>query len=405
MIAPDFLIDLLGERDADNSLRLFVAVLILLVTLLSVRLVLRLLLKLIHRVTSRTTMTLDEEIIDALVPPIRFLATIIGLWVALLVLNLSDQVTDIVDQFGASLVAVAIFWALYRLVDVVALYIVNFSKQDQRVDTSLVRFGQEIIKAVVIIIAFIVIMEQFGYNLNGLMAGLGITGLAVALAAQEALSNLIGYFVIMADSPFDIGDFIETDAATGTVEDVGFRSTAIRKLDQGLVSVPNAILIGNSITNWSRLTKRRLDMYLGISYDTPPTQILAVVQALRDMLNDHERVIADTVFVQFIQFGESSLDIRLICNIDRADWTAFQQVKEDVFIQIMNILSKHNVEIAFPTRTIIMQPDGGRDQQENYLYSQPLPEAAPLPGDADMKLPQPDTPDGTEEMDSGDGEE
>ncbi len=397
-MAPDFLVDLVGNDTAEFLTKLTLALLVIILTRLFVMRIATFIIRLALRLTQRTSIAIDDKIIQAIEPPLRFLLYSVGIWVALIIMDFSDKVNQLFQQIATSFIAISIFWAAYRLIDVFADEIAEFSERDARIDRNIVRFGRQVVKGIVILFAFVVVMEQFGYNLNGLLAGLGIGGLAVALAAQEALSNLIGYFVIMADSPFNIGDYIVSDTASGVIERIGFRSTQVRALDQGIIFVPNATIANTSITNWSRLTKRRLDMSIGITYDTSPDQMLAVVGNIRDMLEDHERVMEDTVFVQFLNFGDSTLDIRIICYIDEPMWTQFQIIKEGINLKLMQILATHGVEFAFPTQTIVLQ------QAEPPVQSLPMPEQKPSnagesPHDPEMERPQPEEPDSTEEID------
>lgn len=356
-MAPDWLIDLIGnEALADVIARYTLSFLIILFTFFVLRSVASYVLRRALNFTKRTRFDIDEALLEAINPALRNILLLIGVWLALTVLDFNEDVANFITSAVVTLIAVALFWGIYRTVDVIADAFATLAERDERIDQNLLRFGRQLGKALVVVIAFVVVMDQLGYNLNGLLAGLGIGGLAVALAAQDALSNLVGYFMIVADSPFHVGDFIVTDAGSGTVEHVGFRSTHIRQLDQSLIFIPNGALASSSITNWTRLSRRRLDMNLGLTYDTKADQMLGVVQAIREMMDAHPRVIPDTLFVQFFAFNDSSLDIRIICYINEPNWNNFHVIKEDIFIRIMRLLDERGLEIAFPTRTLLMQP-------------------------------------------------
>ncbi|PJF44498.1 MAG: hypothetical protein CUN55_03730, partial [Phototrophicales bacterium] len=325
---------------------------------------------------------------------------------ALLVLDFNDQVSNLISGISTSLIAVTFFWGVYRLVDVFADEVVLIAQTNDRLDTNIIRFGRQLTKALIIIFAFVIVVDRLGYNLNGLLAGLGLGGLAVALAAQEALSNLVGYFAIVADSPFAVGDFIVTEKASGTVEHIGFRSTRIRQLDQSLVLVPNSILASSPITNWTRLSKRRLDMNLGLTYNTKPDQLLSVVQEIRNMLENHPRVLVkDSVFVQFFNFNESSLDLRIICYINEPNWGLFHAIKEDIYIRMMQILDEHGVEIAFPTRTIVIESATPPIDVHATLTPPAQAYSGPraAPPESDLSLPQPEQPTSTDEISDAEG--
>jgi MscS family membrane protein len=207
---------------------------------------------------------------------------------------------------------------------------------------------------VVVIFAFVTVMEEWGYSVGGLLAGLGLGGLAVALAAQDALANLFGYFVILADEPFAIGEFVKIGELGGTVEGLSFRSTRIRASDQSLVIVPNSTIVNANLVNWSRLTKRRLEMTLSLSHETSPRQVLAVVQMIREMLQKHELVQSDSVVVQFVDFTNNALSVLIICFMKTPAWNDFQAAKQDINLKIMQILDHFDVQFALPTTTIVL---------------------------------------------------
>lgn len=403
-MAPEWFIDLIGdERAADIIARYFLSFFIILFTFYVLRGAATYALHRVLRLTRRTERNWDEGIVNAINPPLRLILVLFGIWLALAVLDFDDDVAQLISDIAAILIAIAFFWGIYRLIDAIADGIAVVASRDERIDRNIVRFGRQLAKGLVWIVAFVIVMEQLGYNLNGLLAGLGIGGLAVALAAQETLGNLVGYFAIMADSPFAVGDFIVTDAGSGSVEHIGFRSTRIRQLDQAIVFVPNGTLAASSITNWTRLSKRRLDMSLGLTYETSGDQILSVVQAIRSMLDGHPRVIADSVFVQFFAFNDSSLDVRIICYINEPDWGAFHAIKEDIYIRMMQILSDRGVDIAFPTRTLMLQGATPPEMEAMIAgggsMAMPLPSVQPLrEQSSDLHQEQPEAPVSTDEV-------
>lgn len=345
MDAPDFLVDLVGKDRAGLITQVIILGIILMLTVILVRWVTRLLIRLLLFITKRTKTHIDERLVQGLEPPLQFFILVGGAWYGLTQLNLSARTASVVDSVGSALVAISIFWAFFRAADVAGEALASYTANDPRVNSNLIRFGQQISKAIIVILAFVAVMNELGYNLNGVLAGLGLGGLAVALAAQEALSNLIGYFVIIADSPFTVGDNIATDSISGTVERIGFRSTQIRQIDEAIIIVPNAALVRGNIINSARLRRRRLDFELGVARNTPPAKVLEVVEAIRQMLLAHERVIKETVFVQFVNFGPHSLDIRVICYINEPRWEVFERIREQINLQIMHILVNRGVEL------------------------------------------------------------
>ena len=339
--------------------RLLTVVVILVLTWL-VRWVLgELLPGIVGRIVRRSGTTFDNRLAVALLPPLRSLITISGVWLIVVTLELAPNIADSLLQILGALVTITLFWALFRCVEPVSdlFWKVGYRRVQTLSDVlneQLSRVSQQIAKALIVILGFVALLEQLGQNVSGVIAGVSIAGAAVALAVQDTLANVFGYFVILADNPFIIGEYIKFDGTEGTVEAIGFRSTRIRVLDQSIVTVPNGKLVNSNITNWSRLTKRRLNMTLGIEYGSNPEQVLSVVQAIRKMLEAHELVQSDSVTVQFVEFGASSLDIMVICFMNTPAWGDFQAARQDINLKIMDILAERGVDVALPTRTMLL---------------------------------------------------
>jgi MscS family membrane protein len=388
---PDSIIDQFNfnpeEVDVINAL-LYVAG-ILLLTLILRRLLNFLIRRVVNMATKRTTTNLDDRVVDSLRRPLDFLLTVGGIWLALTMIDFPDFVEWLIDRTGNTLFIVGIFWALFRLTDVAVQVIRALDGRIDVVNQTMIIAINQVLKALIVVFAFVVIMQEWGYDMNGLLAGLGIGGLAVALAAQETLSHLVGYVAILADSPFGVGDYIIADDVSGIVEHIGFRSTTIRSLDQSVVYVPNNTIANANLVNWSRLAKRRLNMSLGITYDSSVEQIKAVVEGIRDMLENHEQVLEGSVVVQFVEFNSSSLDIMIICFVDTPGWNEFQAAKENINLKIMEVLAERNVSVAFPTRTIVMEQGLSRQEKEA-LQKAPLPQVAPRDPDGPKDSPVPE---------------
>jgi MscS family membrane protein len=309
----------------------------------------------------RTKTTLDERMLEAIEPPLRFLIGIVGIWAALAVLKMSGPLRIVAYHIMSSLIAVAIFWALYRSVDVVADAVRALTRRKPggplttALDKKLLDAVQQLTRMLIILITFSVIMEEWGYSIAGLMAGLGLGGLAVALAAQDALANLIGYFVILADEPFVLGEFVVIGDQSGTVERMGLRSARLRTSDQSLVAVPNKTIVNSNVVNWSRLTKRRLNMTFGLDYEASPASVLSVIQAIREMLQTHELVQSDSVIVQFADLTESALKLTIICFMKTPAWADFQAARQDINFRIMKIMQDRGVTPAQNTQLLVVQ--------------------------------------------------
>ena len=260
---------------------------------------------------------------------------------------------------GFSLIYIySIFRIFLRLIDYIGLILLKRAEATHsKMDDQLIPFVLEIIKFVVYVFAiFIILGSVLGVNIIALTTGLGIGGLALAMASKESLENLLGSFTIFLDQPFTVGDVVTVGAVTGVVEKVGFRSTRIRTFDKSLVTVPNKKMIDAELDNLGLRPVRRVKFNIGLTYETAPEQIKAIVTDIQSMINLHEKTNQEGR-VRFQEFGSSSLDIMVMYFVDSPKWEDLINVKEDINYKIMEIVKKHNSDFAFPSTTVYLQKD------------------------------------------------
>ena len=271
--------------------------------------------------------------------------------------NLDSSKLKILVSKGFLLIYIySIFRILIKLIDYVGLILLKRAeKTASKMDDQLIPFVLEIIKFVVYILAFFIILGSvLGVNIIALTTGLGIGGLALAMASKESLENLLGSFTIFLDQPFTVGDIVTVGIVTGVVEKVGFRSTRIRTFDKSLVTVPNKKMIDAELDNLGLRPVRRVKFNIGLTYETSTNQIKAIVSDIQEMINLHAKTNQEGK-VRFQEFGASSLDIMVMYFVDSPKWEDLINVKEDVNYNIMEIVKKHNSDFAFPSTTVYLQ--------------------------------------------------
>lgn len=324
---------------------------------------------LVLKIFSKTNTEFDEKILLSFERPLRVFFVAFGIYAALLYLPFDAGLQLLITKFFRSVIIVLTTWGLYNLQDVHSILFKKIQeKLNVQIDKILFPFISKFLRVVTIFFAFTIIAQEWDYDINGLIAGLGLGGLAFALAAKDALANIFGGMVIILDKPFSIGDWIKTPSVEGTVEDINFRSTKIRTFAQAVVTVPNSTLANESITNWSRMGKRRITFYLGVTYNTPRKKLEKCISEIRTMLENHPEIHKETIIVRFEKFGESSLDIFVYFFTVTTVWGEFLRVKEDVNYKIMEILEREEVSVAFPSRSIYFEtplPGEAKDSQHN----------------------------------------
>lgn len=303
--------------------------------------------KCLLRLTSRTP--INDKILLAFEKPFKCLFVATGIYLALRYLPLSMAADDLILRLFRTMIIIVIVWGLYALSDTGLL---DEFKAKLNIDEILLSFFSKIFRFIVISIGLLVIAEEWNYNVSGLIAGLGIGGLAFALAAKDVLANIFAGIVIIMEKPFSIGDWIVTPSVEGTVEDITFRSTRVRAFTQSLITVPNSTLANEPITNYSRMGKRRISFHLGVTYDTPRNKLEKVVNDLKQMLINHPDIHPETVYVNFELFSDSSLDIFLYFFTNTTNWGEFLAIRQDVNFKIMEILEREEVSLAFPSRSL-----------------------------------------------------
>lgn len=345
--------DQLPEPTRETLLRILLAMLALAIIWLLRRVLAWILIVPLRGLAQRSSTQWDEYILEAAILPGRFIVFAIGLYVGAQILILDPEAHLFVERLIRSLFIIASFLIVYRAIDLLTTTSVRlFRVTGVNVEDPLLPFVRTGIKIVIVAILLVIVIGEWGYDVTGLIAGLGLGGLAISLAAQDTISNLFGFSAIVGDRPFVVGEFIKTADVEGTVERVGLRSTRIRQPDQALVSIPNSKLVASAILNWSRLSKRWMNLTLRITYDATAAQIQALIERLRDMLTGREYVESDSVMVFFTNIGEQALEVLVRCYITLPDWAEFSREKEKINLDIMQIIEELGLQIAVPNRPV-----------------------------------------------------
>jgi MscS family membrane protein len=310
----------------------------------------------LKKLAGKTKSEFDDELLTAIEKPLKFAIVIFGFFVAFSNIYLPPNARSLVAHLINSLFIYTVFWAIYRCEVLLHKMIETFLKRKNfELVSSFLPFISKFIKTTIIIFAIIFIIQEWGYNVGALITGLGIGGVAVALAAKDTLANLFGSIMILIDRPFKIGDWVVINDIEGTVEDIGFRSTRIRTFAKALVSVPNSVVATTSITNWSMRDRRRINFNIGVTYSTPADLLEKAVKEIETMLKNHPQIHDDPLMVYFTDFQASSLDIFIYCFTTTAEWAKYLEIKQDVNLKIMGILENLGIDFAFNSMSLYIE--------------------------------------------------
>ena len=308
----------------------------------------------LEALAEKTETKADDAASAAIVSPLGLILPVVGIYLAVRILMsavpawvaTSDRIFMVVS-------ILVITWTLFKLVDALNILLKEFAaKTDSKLDDQVVPLLRKALKVFTGVLAFILIAQNLGYSVSGLLAGLGIGGLALAMASKDTLANLFGSIMILIDRPFHVGDWITFPGGDGVVEEVGMRSTRIRTFAKTVVSIPNQALANATVENHSLMPKRRIKFTLGVTYESTVDQVTGLVGRIEEYLKSNSDIDQEFMLVKFITFNDSSLDIFIYCFTVTTDWTKHLSVKQDVNLKIMSLVEEMGMGIAYPTQTV-----------------------------------------------------
>lgn len=320
----------------------------------------RVLQALLRPLVARTSTTADDRIVGAAIVPLRCLLALGVVRLGSLALELPTPAHQFVSNALMALAVLTAAWLALRLVDTVSSLIAEHLMQIGRPQaTAILPLGRRVVKVFLGAIALLLLLQNLGFNVTGLIAGLGVGGLAIALAAQKSIANLFGGVSLIVDQPVRVGDFCHFgDGQSGTIEEIGLRSTRVRTLDRTVITIPNSEFSEIQIENYGARDKIRLFATLGLRYETTPDQLRAVLAELHKLLASHPMISDTPVRARFVAFGAYSLDVELSAYVRTSDLNEFLAVREDVFLRIMDVVQDCGTGFAFPSQTLYL----GRDR-------------------------------------------
>jgi MscS family membrane protein len=313
--------------------------------------------------------------------PIRILIFALAIWVISL-LSKSVLASAFWAWWAATLTVMGTTWLFLRFIDIFFELKERQSAGASPDKLSLLHLGKKLVKILAVMIGALSIFYIAGINLTAVIAGLGVGGIAVALAAQKTLENLLGGITLVSDHPIRVGDFCRAGEYQGTVLTVGLRSTRVRTLARTVVAIPNGQLATMSLENFSLRDKIWFRHTLGLRYETTVEQLRCILAEIREMLFGHPKVESASARVRFIGFGTSSLDMEVFAYVLETDYGAFLAIQEDLLLRIMDIVAGSGSGLAFPSQTTYLAQDGGIDagkKQEASLKVREWREKGELP--------------------------
>lgn len=279
-------------------------------------------------------------------------------------INTVGRLSGVIDTAAIVLISLSAAWLFWLVVRLLFEWIILSPRiSDESLDANLLRLLAGLIGVVGAVIILAYGGQALGLPVLSVVAGLGIGGLAIALAIRPTLENLIGGLILYIDKPVRIGDFCSFGAKTGTVETIGVRSTQLRALDRTLITVPNAQFADMEIVNWAQCNEMLINETIGVRYETTPDQLRYLLAQMREMLHAHPRINSETVRVRFSGYGNSALNITIRVYAKTRDWNDFHAIREDIFLRLYDLVGEAGTGFAFPSHTVYMGRDDGLDKE------------------------------------------
>lgn len=261
-----------------------------------------------------------------------------------------------IDLFLSVVINIIVAIVLFKLTDIFIAKLKSHSKNsdNQSLSGHLIPILEKIVKFLILFFILASFLQSNGYSITSIIAGFGITGLAVGFAAQQTIADFFGTLAIIADKMYTIGDYIKIGEVEGTVEDINLLSTKIRTLDDFLVSIPNNNISGTVITNISKAQKRRINEVFGVTYDTSDKKLQRAIEIISEVCKDNKNIYANPViFAETL--SASSIDIKLLAYVKTKNYNDFVRIRSDVILEIVKRFRAENIDFAFPSQSIYIE--------------------------------------------------
>ncbi len=308
---------------------------------------------------------LDDRIVRVVRGPVRLALAVLVFAFGRRYLALDLPVQEPLGVLERLLWVVSAAWLVFRFIDIAVL---GFRiRAERRGNLGLVPALlplQRFAKVSIVVIGVLAVLGTLGVNITAAVAGLGVGGIAIALAAQKSIENLFGGINLFADRPVRVGDFFRYGDQVGTVEEIGLRSTRVRTLDRTVVTIPNAEFSNLRLENFARRDRMRLWTMIGVRYETTPDQLRYVLARLRQILLAHPRVTDDPARVRFVGYGASSFDLEVFAYVDTSDWSEFLGIREDIYLLFNDAIKEAGTSFAFPSSTTYVGRDDGLNAEQ-----------------------------------------
>jgi len=339
-----------------NVSEIIIGLIIFLIFYVLRRLFARFLIKRLNSFVIKSQNKLDDTIVEVIEGPLKFLPVVLGFFIASSYIDFSSEVQGFIDLINRTLITIFIFWLLHQLVIPFSFLIKKF---EEKISKPLVDWTLRGLKILIFILGVVAILELWGIKVGPVIAGLGLFGVAVALGAQDLFKNLISGIMLLMERRFTIGDVILVSGEVeGVVEQIGFRSTLVRRFDSTPVMVPNYKFAEQSVTNYTRRHHRRIRWLIGLEYRTTTHQLKKIRDEISNLILNNKNFAKNehtSFYVRIDSFSDSSIDMLIQAFTQTNVWGEYLQIKEELAVKIIQIVENNKASFAFPSQSIYVE--------------------------------------------------
>ena len=308
-------------------------------------------LKTITKFAFKSSEEKKESFISNLKRPLSIFFLVLGIFSAV---YLNVKSIAVLKSFKIAII-ILICWGVINYLSSNIGSFLKLTDDNNASNLTAIKFISNIMKIVVVLFGVVMVVSELGYNINGLLTGLGVGGLAISLASQDAVSNLISGFVIVFEKPFVVGDMVITDSIQGTVIDITMRSTTLRTLEDSVVTLPNSAVANASIVNLSRIEKRLIEFDIGLLYSTSNELIEKCISDIKEYLINNENIMNEPIRVNFTKLDNSSLNISIYCYSNKPDLNEHLKVLSEVDLGIKKVIEENGASFAYPSTSVYIE--------------------------------------------------
>lgn len=351
MDSLNLFIDKISSLELNTQTRIAISIGIILVFFL-IRPMLSYLMIKVFKIKSKKNERINKS---AFYKPLNIFFLILGIYLAIIFLNVPKDIIIIVNKLFSISVIILIASVFSNALKIDSIFLKPFLKKST-LDSNprIIKLVTSCIRIIIYCVAGVIVISELGYDINGLIAGLGISGLTIALAAQDTAKNLFGGLVVLLDKPFSIGEWIKTEHYEGIVEEITFRSTRIRTWDDTVATVPNSEIVNSPVLNCTKMNVRRIKINLILEFNTKLKQVCDFTNDVENLLNEYD-ILKDSIVVKFSDIDDNGYKILISFKTPLKKYADYMNLKETINYKIMQLLEKNKIDLAYPSQTIYVK--------------------------------------------------